>query len=495
MKIAFVDLPISHEQFYGDWDISPLDTVCPPLGLLYIAAYVREHGHDPSIVDIPNLRWSIERAVDHVARGNPDAIGITAKTPSVRALKEFTTQLRQRGITCPIILGGAHVTAVPIETLERYATVDVGVIGEGELTCLDVLNHLEHDRPLDDVPGIVWRNAERGVVRNPPREVIPDLDILPFPAWDLLQNFPQAYPHSPMETKRSPAASVITSRGCPFHCTFCDTAVFGSRVRFHSPDYTLRMLRHLIDTYGIRDVMFYDDNFFINREHMMSVCEGMIEQKLNLSWYCLAHEKTMKPDRLAKAREAGLWFIEMGVESGSDRILKEIQKKTTSQEVAEAATEAKKLGIRTKGNFIFGLPLETKETLQETIQFAVNSDFSYIQQSFLTIWPGSPISSNYQQYGSGITDWDQLGQYRVTFLPHGLKAEDLMSASKEFFRRFYLRPKIFAQVAQTLTSWRAIKATAMCTYIFVKTISRSSVAAEQRGNEILPIADLEAVRD
>lgn len=495
MRIVFVDLPISQEQFFGDWDISPLETICPPLGLLYIAAYVRAHGHEPSLVDVPNLQWSIQRAIDHVVGTQPDAIGISAKTPSVRALKQFTEGVRRRGLTCPIILGGAHITAAPVETLERYAGIDIGVIGEGEATCLDILNHLELGTSLDDVAGIVWRHPQHGVIKNAPRGVIPDLDVLPFPAWDLLTDFPKAYPHSLFETKRTPAASVITSRGCPFHCTFCDTAVFGSRVRFHSPDYTLRMLRHLIDSYGIRDVMFYDDNFFINNDHMMGICNGMIEQKLNLSWYCLAHEKTMKPDRLLKAKEAGLWFIEMGVESGSDRILKEIQKKTSSSEIAEAATEAKKVGIRTKGNFIFGLPLETKETLEETIQFAVNSDLSYIQQSFLTIWPGSPISANFEKYGSGLTEWDRLGHYKVTYVPHGVTADEMMAASKEFFRRFYLRPKIVAEVARTLTSWRAVKAAAICSYIFMKTITRASKSSELVQPVALPIANLEGATE
>src|SRR5262249_51329934 len=161
-------------------------------------------------------------------------------------------------------------------------------------------------------------------------------------------------------------------------------------------------------------------NFFINEEHLNGICDGMLSEKLNLSWFCLAHEKTMKPHRLAKARAAGLWCIEMGAESGSDRILAEIKKKATAGDIAEAATAAKQAGVKTKGNFIFGLPLETRETLQETIDFAVNSDLSFIQQSFLTIWPGSPISCNYQQYGTGVTDWEQLGHYRVTFVPHGL---------------------------------------------------------------------------
>lgn len=491
MKVIFVDLPIAHEQFYGDWDISALDTVCPPLGLLYIAGYVRAHGHEPSIIDIPNRRWTIPQAVDHIARLAPDAIGISAKTPSVRALRQLTTLLRARGVSCPILLGGAHVTAAPLETMARFPAIDVGVIGEGELTCLDVLDHLERGRPLDDVAGIVFRHPTHGVVRTPARPTIADLDVLPFPAWDLLPGFPESYPHSPFETRRTPAASLITSRGCPFHCTFCDTAVFGSRVRFHSPAYTLRMLRHLVDHYGVRDVMFYDDNFFINHDHMMGICNGMIAERLDLSWYCLAHEKTMKPERLATARRAGLWFIEMGVESGSDRILREIQKKTSAREVAEAASEAKRHGIKTKGNFIFGLPLETRETLEETIRFACESDFSFAQQSFLTIWPGSPIAANWQRYGTGPSEWDQLGQYTITFVPHGLTAADLLAASKAFFRRFYLRPRIVAEVARTLTSPRGVRTAATCTYVFLKTITRSSTPARQRTEECLPTIPLE----
>ncbi|MFX0203080.1 MAG: B12-binding domain-containing radical SAM protein, partial [Candidatus Hodarchaeota archaeon] len=314
---------------------------------------------------------------------------------------------------------------------------------------------------------------------NSPRPLIQNLDMLPLPAWDLLHNFPNGYPHSALETKRLPAASIITSRGCPFHCTFCDRATFGTGVRHHSAEYTLDMIRHLQREFGIEDLMILDDNFLLNRKKLFQICDTIIKEKTNLSWYCMGHAKFMTRDRLKKIKEAGCWIIELGIESGSDRILRLLKKKATKSEIANSVKMARHAGLKVKGNFIFGLPTETKETLEETIQFATSTDLSYFQQNFLTIWPGCELSRNPEEYGSFDPDWNKLAHQRVTFIPYGLTAEDLTKASKNAFRRFYLRPKIIFEILSSLTSWRAFKSALTAFLVFLKTISRKSCHKSQ----------------
>jgi len=473
MKVVLIDPPTSFEQIYGDWDLSAVDTYCPPLGLLHIASYVREHGHEPSVVDVTARKWTQQKAVDFTLSMNPKVVGLFAKTINVHNAARISDELRTKGFTGPIVSGGAHVTAVPAETLNRFQAFDYGVVGEGEVTFLELVENLEQNGPVSNIRGLVWRNSLGEMVRNDPRPLIEDLDSLPLPAWDLLPNFPEGYPHSALETKRLPAASVITSRGCPYQCSFCDTAIFGCRLRQHSAEYTLNMIRRLRETYGIKDLMFLDDNFILDRNKLFTICNAMIEERMDLSWYCMGHAGILTEDRLKKVREAGCWFIELGIESGFDRILKLIKKNTTKAQVAEGVKNARSAGLKVKGNFIFGFPTETLETLEETIEFAATIGLLHFQQNFLTIWPGCEMAVEPEKYGAVEWDWQKLAHQRVTFIPNGLTEADLIEASKRAFRRFYLRPRIIFEVlVYSLTSWRAITNAFTAFAVFMRTILR-----------------------
>ncbi len=152
----------------------------------------------------------------------------------------------------PIVLGGAHATALPVETLERFDTIDYCVYGEGEVTFLKLIELIGTNGSVENVKGITWRNILGEIIKNPPRPLIKELDSLPLPAWDILHNFPDGYPHNVLETKRIPATSIIASCSCPMHCTFCDRAVFGSIVRHHSADYTIKMIQYLVEYLGTK---------------------------------------------------------------------------------------------------------------------------------------------------------------------------------------------------------------------------------------------------
>ena len=473
MKVALINPPTSHEQIYGDWDLSSLDTYTPPLGLLHIAGFLKQNKHQPFILDLAAVGWSLDKGVRHVLAQEPDAVGLSAMTINSLNANTIARELKKRGLTAPVILGGAHVTAVPVDTLRALESIDYAVLGEGEVTFLELLQRLDAGQPIDDVKGIAWRDQTGSVVINATRPPIQDLDMLPFPAWELLPGFPGSYPSSLLESKRLPAAGIMTSRGCPYHCTFCDHRVFGSRLRHFSAEYTLSMIRHLVQAYGIRDLMVLDDNFLINKKKLFEVCDGLIGEKLDLTWYCIAHVQSISPDRMTKIKKAGCWFIEVGIESGNDEILKQIKKNTNKAEIRKAIRMIKEAGLRVKGNFIFGFPGETPETLEETIDFALELNLDYFQQSYLTVWPGCEMADRAPAEAKNTEDsWGKLAHQRITFVPEGLTKEELLQASRAAFRRFYLRPRTIINLLPTFTSTRGIRFALTALVVFLKTIFR-----------------------
>jgi anaerobic magnesium-protoporphyrin IX monomethyl ester cyclase len=461
MKIFLINPPTSFSQIYGDWDLSALDTYSPPLGILYIASYLRENSHEPYVLDLEELKWDSNQLLESTLTLNPDLIGISSMTINFMNAQKIASLMKANFQSVPIIIGGPHLTAVPIETMSNYPEFDYGIYGEGEITFLEVVEKIKIKESINEVKGLVWRDKEGKIVINEPRSLIENLDDLPFPAWDLLDHFPEQYPLSILESKRLPSASIMTSRGCPFHCTFCDNKIFGTKVRHFSAEYTIKMINHLIDNYGIKDLMILDDNFLLNKDKLFDICDAIINNKLDLTWYCMGHANTMTKDKLMKIKEAGCWFIELGIESGNNEMLKKIRKNTTKKEIAHAVSLAKQVGLKTKGNFIFGFPGDTVETIEESTKFALEIKIDFFQQNFLTVWPGSDIfskindtSDNYEYYNS---NWDTLAHQRITFIPKGMSKNELIKASKSAFRRFYLRPEIVIGLLPLITSKRGIK--------------------------------------
>ena len=368
------------------------------------------------------------------------------------------------------------MTAVPVATLERFPSFDYGVVGEGEVTLLELLERIAAGAPPADVRGVAWRDPAGQVRRNAARPLLADLDELPMPAWDLLPGFPHGYPHSILETRRRPAASLMTSRGCPYQCTFCDSLVFGHTVRTHSAGYTLDMIRFLRKRYGIRDLMMLDDKFILRHERLFEICDAMVRERMGLQWYCMGHARTMTPERLRKIREAGCWIIEMGIESGCDRILKRIEKGPRPAEVADRRETRAGHGLKVKGNFIFGLPTRRKRELGRDDPLRHEIGLSYFQQNCLTVWPGCELSADPGRYGTVETDWEKLAHQRVTFVPTGMTEEDLLGASKQAFRRFYLRPRIVLELLPLLSSWRGAQALVAGFVGFLRTMLRPGSA-------------------
>ena len=369
---------------------------------------------------------------------NPSIVGVTAVTLSISNAAEFAAGIKAANSSIRVAIGGPHLSAVPEETMRRYPEFDVGAIGEGEVTVLELMAAFRGERTFESVNGLILR-GEDGAYRTPPREYLDSLDHLPFQAWDLLEEFPDIY-----------------TRGCPAQCTFCSKNVFGSRIRFFSADYVLEAIRHLIKDYGIRELKFYDDNMTFSTERFYAICEGMIQEKMDITWTCVSRVDLVNEEMLEIAKRAGCWQISYGLEAASPRLLKFVKKGTNLERVRQALLMTHKAGIRTRGYYMAGLPTQTKEELEETVQFALKEYVDDFQIHLFVPFPGTPISEDIEQYGEVVGDWHDMNKHKVVFIPHGWTAEELDMAYSNALRRFYMRPKTVISYLGQIRSWDAL---------------------------------------
>lgn len=472
MNISFLNPPLPPEALYEEWDLSGVDSISPPIGLLTLAAVVRRAGHLVSIVDAYANGLSVHDTALQVINNKPEVVGITATTPSVRGAANVATMIKQLQPDTNIILGGAHITAVPLETFERYSQFDIGVIGEGEITLLELLDSLQNGSLcLSTVDGIIFRD-NGNIIKTDKRAVISDLDWLPLPAWDLLPALLKPYRMSIVGTTSNKSTAILTSRGCPGRCSFCDTQVFGRKFRGHSSKYVMNMIDSLIDNYGIEDFLIYDDNFVVDRKRLKQICLTLIEKDYKIHWSCCSRVNLVNPEILQLMKKAGCWQIEYGIESGSPYILKKMNKLISLDQVKQALIWTKEAGIMTRGNFIFGYLGETKQTLHETMDFLMNIELDYFQQTFLTPYPGTEVYKAVAKNGNTNLDWSKMNNMSINFIPEGLTENDLISYSKKAFRKFYLRPKVIISHLKKLRSLNILKRYFKVFWVFLKTLFR-----------------------
>jgi radical SAM superfamily enzyme YgiQ (UPF0313 family) len=444
MNIVFLNPCLSHRELYGEWDLSDVKSYSTPLGILYLAASARQNGHHVFLVDAQAQGLDLSGTVQQVKGLNPAIVAITAMTISIHRAAEFSQALKKALPLVKIVIGGSHLTALPLETMQAFPTFDFGIIGEGERSFIELLNRMKAQTEISDIKGLVLRKGD-GVVINQRQEFIEDLDSLPLPAWDLVQDIPSHYKLSIFGTRQQRSMGLVTSRGCPGQCIFCDTGVFGHRFRCHSADYVLKMITWLYKQYHIRDFLFYDDLFIGNKKRLLEICELLKKNNLKISWSCCARVDFVNPELLKLMHDSGCWMIEYGIESATQEILDFLKKNIKIEQIKNAIAWTRKARIIAKGNFIFGSPLETKETLRQSIDLAINLKLDYFQHTFMTPLPGSKIYEIADKYGLFKKDWRNTNTIRVNFVPCGLTAQELRYFSKMAWRKFYLRPGVVAK--------------------------------------------------
>jgi radical SAM superfamily enzyme YgiQ (UPF0313 family) len=472
MKLLLATAPVSFAERYGK--LAGAGSTTPALGLLVLAATARAHGHDCRVLEAAALDLDVDAAIARLADAPPEVLGLSATTLAIGAAQAFAAAVKARFPQVTTVLGGPHVSAVPEETLRRTPAIDIAVVGAGEETLVELLATLQQGGDLASVRGLVFRHGDQ-LIKTPPRAPLRDLDSLPQPAWDLLDGFPQRYAPAPFKVRHLPAASLVSSRGCPNECIFCDRSVFGATCHAHSAAYVATQMRALHRDYGVREFCFEDDTFVTFRKRLRELCHDLIENGPRFSWNCLGRVDHVTPDDLKLMRRAGCWQISYGIESGNQAILDTIGKRVTLAQIRDAVRWTREAGIKAKGFFIVGHPGETRETLHETIDFALELPLNDLSVTLLTPFPGTELYERAAEFGSFTADWGQLNLLTPVFVPFGLTADDLVQAQHELNRRFYLRPRVFADYAgRALRQPRMTWALAKGFGAFLKTVDRKS---------------------
>lgn len=344
--------------------ISPIVNSAPPLGLAYIGAVLEKNGYEVKILDAsaPYAKYSLDDVVREVRNFSPDVIGVTITITFAKYSHLLMKELAKQ-INVPIVAGGPHPSLLPHEALDNGA--DIVVRGEGEISFLEIMDWINAEKELKDILGISFTDKDGKFVDNQVRPLNDDLDFLPFPAKHLFNI--NHYVKKPKEIVKY--GNIITSRGCPFACTYCSSKIFGRRVRFRSPENIVAEIKHLKDTYGISKFVFLDDCAALNSKRMMKLCQMMMDENLNIRWICITRVDTVDKNLLKEMKKAGCISIDYGVESGNPETLKKIKKGFTLEKVENALRETHEVGINSMVNFMHGFPWETTNDLNITRRF------------------------------------------------------------------------------------------------------------------------------
>lgn len=414
------------------------------------------------------------RVANTVLEERPDYLGITASTVSIYNAAKIAQMVKDENPAIITLIGGPHITATPVETMRRFPQFDVGVIGEAERTIVELLSTATWGK-LGEIRGIAFRNGDN-VVQTERRPYIGNLDELPLPAWHLLPNLTKHYCPPVHTVKRLPATLMVTSRGCPSKCKFCDRSVFGNSLRAYSAEYVMRMIRKLYYDYGIRELQFRDDNFLAFRSRIVELCTLLKKEKLDVVWSLAGRADMVNPETLEMLVNAGCWQIWYGIESGSQRVLDSINKRIKLDKIRETVMLTKKAGISVGGFFMLGLPTETRRDIEDTIRFSQELDIDEAHFTFFTPFPGCELYSTVEQYGEFDDDWHKTSCWNPVFVPHGMTEKQLVRYWKKASFGFYFRPRVILNYVRRLKSTRHAKVylsglLALLEAIFVKKYS------------------------
>ena len=426
----------------------------PPMGLALLAAVLEKEGYPASVIDANVLRLGPEAVVTLATE--TDVIGLTAMTPTIGAALSIARYLKQAKPDLTIILGGTHATLLPEETLTNAPEVDIIASGEGERTIVRLLKAIEHNQALDDIPGISYRKDGK-VISNPPPAANIDMDSLPFLAYHMLP-WPKYKPHPP-HGRAHPFAAIITSRGCPYQCSYCSKPVFGSKFRAQTPKRVVSEISYYQKRFGIKELAFYDDVFTLDTKRAYAVADEILSAGLKIDWTCETRVNLVDKELLRHMKQAGCYAIAYGLESASPDILSTLSKDITLEQAEAAVRLSQEVGLQTIGYFMLGSPGESPETINQTIQLAKRLKLDFAQFSVTTPFPGTRL---YDLYLNGKQadniPWESFvyagtnGPVTPVFTSDQLGRNELKYWVKRAYREFYLRPSYLWQRIRRLNS-------------------------------------------
>lgn len=420
----------------------------PPLGVAYLAASLREAGHDPYIFDGTFKRDPARQLKKLLNDRQFDIIACTVLTSMLDSAAEVLRICSEHS-DAVVMAGGPHATVMPQETLQLEG-VEAVAVGEGEKTLVKVA---ERGGDYTQVPGF-WYYEEGEAVANEPAPPIADIDEIPFPARDLLDmdRYMALWYQLDAVQYGLRGTSILGSRGCPYNCAYCQPTlrmIFGDRVRFRSPENIVSELQQVKEVYNPDGVMWLDDTFLLNKRWMRRLCDLMIDADLDLIWGCNVRADRADEDILAYMQRAGLRIVHVGIESASQRVLDDIYHKgITIEQVENTVGVAHNLGLHVRGYFMLGAPTETEQELWDTVEFANRLPLDDVSFSITTPLPHTHL---YEETRHLIdSDFSEFDYYKKAVYKEGaiVNRRKLDWIKKWAYLKFYLGPKRL---------WRTIK--------------------------------------
>lgn len=435
-----------------------LKTTTPPLGLLYVASALEGDGNEVKVIDAETENIETPELQKIAQDFRPEIVGFSVTTPTFKRACESAKKIKEILPNTIIVFGGPHIASFPKISLE-FKEIDYGVIGEGEITACELVKALKGNQGFEKVKGIVFRKNNQ-IIQTAPRDLLPNIDEIPFPAWYSIDI--KKYRDS--MSRQEHFATMISSRGCPYNCLWCDPeGRMGKIFRGRSPENIFKEIKLLNEKYNIKEILFYDDTFTVNRERIIGLCNLLIRNKSKVTWECRTRVNLVDEELIRLMAEAGCYRIRFGVESGNEEVLKFIRKGITKEQVRNAFKWAKKYNIETFAYFMLGLPTETEETMQETVDFAIeiNPDFVMFSPT-LVFNHGNDMfkwaaENNYiaKDYWERLVRGENLEIYPILNTPQ-LSKEKIIEHTKSAYKRFYFRPSFVLKTVKKINNLKKL---------------------------------------
>ena len=417
-----------------------------PLGLLYIAAVLEQAGHNVDVFDLNAEKVRSRELMRKVA--NADIVGIGGMITEEKEILRLVRIVKEADSRTLVVLGGPMATSKPRELLQT-SLADFIVMGEGERTIVDLILAIERNSNLEDIKGIAYRDKGRVAITEPV-EYIEDLDSIPFPArhllnmdWYLGNDFVN-YNIDVTEFGNVKSTDLITSRGCPYSCTFCFKGMWGRKWRARSAENIVKEIKLLYEKYGANGFFFHEDLFVLDHKRVFDVCRLIRQEGLKVIWYCNGRVDLMTKDLLEVMYGAGCRGIAYGIESGNQRILDSIKKKTTLEQVRNTIKWTKEANINVCGYFMLGMLGETKANIEETLSFARELDLGMYDFTLTTPYPGTELYDS--ALSAGLISGDEAikRDRRLNIsanLTQDCSDSVLVALLRKAFREFYLEKR------------------------------------------------------
>jgi anaerobic magnesium-protoporphyrin IX monomethyl ester cyclase len=408
----------------------------PPLGLAYVAASLEKADYKVEMLDNYLLKKPTSEVKELLQRLKPEIVGITCGSATYHRCIETAKTVKETLPSCKVVVGGWHPSYMP-ESMLKHPEIDYAVMGEGERAMVELATHItkgKSNEALADIAGIAYRR--NGTIKKNVPKFISNMDEIPFPARHLLPM--HLYDRTIEFLSAKPADVMSIARGCPYSCGFCETKkLWGNTCRSFSPNRTLDEVNYMIDKFNTKGIYFINDNFTLKKKETIELCNLMKQNKLDLEWVCDTRVNLVSRELLAKMKEAGCKAIWFGVESGSPRILKKINRNITLEETETAFKLCREQGIQISCSFMLGFPDETREDMEATLKFAKKLDPDWCQFNIFIAYPDSSLYQELLQRGN----YERLDDFLLSVKTEDFNYASLLEIQRRFFKEVNMTPK------------------------------------------------------